>query len=79
VRYLFVAQLFGVALLVYYYIRFDDFLYKKFMQYFMPLVYFYIVVSIRVSFDTISVMSIFANPIFAVAVDMPVPLIDLIK
>ncbi len=79
VRYLIIAQLFGLSLLIYYYIRFDDFLYNKYIQFLAPLVYFFIVVSIRISVDTISVMSIFSNPIFAVLVDMPLPLIDLIK
>ena len=78
-RFVLLAQLFGVALLVYYYVRFDDFLYKKYLQFFMPLLYFFIVVNIRISFDTVSFMTIFSNPILSAMVDLPIPLINLIR
>ena len=78
-RFVLLAQLFGVALLVYYYVRFDDFLYRKYLQFFMPLLYFFIVVNIRISFDTVSFMTIFSNPILSAMVDLPIPLINLIR
>jgi hypothetical protein len=78
-RFVLLAQLFGVALLVYYYVRFDDFVYKKYLQFFIPLLYIFILVNIRISFDTISFMTIFSNPILSAIVDLPIPLINLIK
>jgi hypothetical protein len=78
-RYVLLAQLFGVALLVYYYIRFDNILYKNYLKLLAPLLYFFILVNIRISFDTISFMTIFSNPILSAIVDLPIPLINLLK
>jgi hypothetical protein len=78
-RYLLIAQLFAVALLVFCYTRFDDFLYKRWLTLTTPLLIFFILISIRISFDTVSFMTIFSNPIIATIVDLQLPLIDLIK
>ena len=78
-RYVLIAQLFGVAVLVYYYVRFDDLLYRNYLKLFAPLLYFFILVNFRISFDTISFMTVFSNPIFAALVDFPIPLINLFK
>ena len=78
-RYVLVAQLFGVALLVYYHVRFRANLYTRWLVILSPLLYFFIIVSIRISFDTISVMTILGNPILALFVDLPIPLIDVLK
>ena len=78
-RFVLVAQLFGVALLVYYYVRFKVDLYAKWLLLLSPLLYFFIIVSLRISFDTISVMTIVGNPILALFVDLPIPLIDVLK
>jgi hypothetical protein len=78
-RYVLISQLFGVAVLVYYYARFDNLLYRNCLKLLTPLLYFFILVNLRISFDTISVMSVFSNPILAALVDWPIPLINLIK
>ncbi|WP_309640408.1 EpsG family protein [Flavobacterium sp.] len=78
-RYLLVAQLFATALLYFYYVVYDDREYKKWVTLFSPLLLFFIIVSIRMSFDTISLMTILTNPVLATIIDLPIPLIDLIK
>ncbi len=78
-RYLMVAQLFATALLYFYYAVYDNKEYKKWALFFSPLLYFFIIVSIRMSFDTISLMTVITNPILATIIDLPIPLIDLIK
>ena len=78
-RFVLIAQLFGVALLVYYYVRFEDLMYRNYLKLLSPLLYFFILVNLRISFDTISFMTVFSNPILALLVDMPIPLIDLVK
>ncbi|MBL0012874.1 MAG: hypothetical protein IPP30_03710 [Flavobacterium sp.] len=78
-RYVLIAQLFGVALLAYYYVRFEDLLYRNYLKLLSPLLYFFILVNLRISFDTISFMTVFSNPILATVVDLPIPLINLFK
>jgi len=78
-RYLLLAQLFGMALIYFYYVVFNDKEFKKRVLFASPLLFFYIIVSVRISFDTISFMTILANPIMATIIDLPIPLIDLIK
>ncbi len=78
-RYLLLAQLFGMALIYFYYVVFNDTAFKKWALVVSPILLFYIVVSIRISIDTVSLMTILTNPILATIVDLPVPLIDIIK
>lgn len=78
-RYLLVAQLFATALLYFYYVMYDNKEYKKWAVFFSPLLFFFIIVSIRMSFDTISLMTVLTNPVLATIIDLPIPLIDLIK
>ncbi len=78
-RYLLIAQLFGMAVLFFYFVVYDDKRYIKWAKLFSPLLFFFIIVSIRISFDTITLMTVFGNPILAVIFDSPIPLIDLIK
>ena len=78
-RYLLLAQLFGMALIYFYYVVFNDKEFKKWALFVSPLLFFYIIVSIRISFDTISFMTVLTNPILATIIDLPIPLIDLIK
>jgi hypothetical protein len=78
-RFVLVAQLFGVALLVFYHVRFKVDIYARWLVILSPLLYFFIIVSLRISFDTISVMTILGNPILALLVDLPIPLIDVLK
>lgn len=78
-RYVLVAQLFGVALLVFYYVRFKVDLFDRWLVLLSPLLYFFIIVSLRISFDTISVMTILGNPLLALFFDLPFPLINFFK
>lgn len=78
-RYLLVAQLFATAFLFFYYAVYDNREFKKWAMFCSPLLFFFIIVSIRMSFDTISLMTVLTNPILATLIDLPIPLIDLIK
>lgn len=78
-RYVLIAQLFGVALIAYNYVRFDDMLYSSWLKLLSPIFYFFILVNLRISFDTISFMTIFSNPILASIFDLQIPLINLFK
>ncbi len=78
-RYLIIAQLFGMAVLFFYFVVYPDKRYIKWATLFSPLLVFFIIVSIRTSFDTITLLTVFGNPILAVIFDTPIPLIDLIK
>lgn len=78
-RYLLIAQYFSTAVLSIYCVRFNNSQFKKVVVLLLPLFLFFIIVSLRKSFDTISIMTIFTNPILASFLDAPVPLIDVIK
>jgi hypothetical protein len=78
-RYLILAQFFGVAVTVLYFTKFYSLNYKKAVAVVSPFLLFFIIISLRKSFDTISVMTVFTNPILATIIDSPVALIDLIK
>ena len=71
--------LFGIILIYFYYVVFNDKEFKKWALLFSPMLVFYIIISIRISFDTVSFMTILTNPILATIIDLPIPLIDLIK
>ena len=78
-RYLLVAQLFGMTLLYFYCVVYNEKEFKKWAMFFLPLMLFFIIISIRFSFDTVSLMTVLTNPILATIIDLPIPLIDLIK
>jgi hypothetical protein len=78
-RYLLIAQMFGLAVLLLFYIRYSSASFQKTLFYCTPLFVFYIIVCMRKAFDTISLMTLFTNPILSTIIDTPVPLIDLIK
>lgn len=78
-RFLLIGQLFGVALLILYYVRFDNLMFRKWVVLLSPLFYFFVITSVRISLDTITFMTVLSNPIIAIFVDMPIPLINLIK
>lgn len=78
-RYLFIAQLFGMALLIYFYVRYENKLFDRWLMILSPLLLFFIIVSIRVSFDTVTFLTLFTNPLIASFVDVPIPIIDLFK
>lgn len=78
-RYLILAQFTAMASLVVYYVRFDQLAFKKSTVILTPFLLFFIIIAIRKSFDTVSIMTVFTNPVLATIFDAPVPLIDLIK
>ncbi len=78
-RFVLIAQLFGMALLIYHYAQFDDFLFKRWVKLLIPIMCFFILVSLRISFDTVSFMTIFSNPILASLIDLQIPLINIFK
>jgi hypothetical protein len=78
-RYLTIARIFALALLFLFYIWYGTTMYRRYLTTLSPLLVFFIIVSLRVSFDTTTFMTLFGNPIIAVLVDFPVPLINLLK
>lgn len=78
-RFLLIAQLFGMALVFLFSIEYGDKLFRRWLLLLTPLLLFFIIVSIRTSFDTLTIETIIMNPIFSAFVDFPVPLIDIFK
>jgi hypothetical protein len=78
-RYLIIARLFAMALLFLFYFWYDIRSYKKHIVILSPLLVFFLIVSVRVSFETTTFVTILANPIIAMFIDFPVPLITLLK
>lgn len=78
-RYLILAQFFGVAVTVLFFSKYYSLNYKKAVAVASPFLLFFIIISFRKSFDTVSLMTVFTNPVIATIFDTPVPLIDLIK
>lgn len=78
-RYLTIARIFAMATLFLFYVWYDNRYYRKYLSFLSPLLIFFIVVSIRISFETMTFITVLANPIIAVFVDLPVPLISLLK
>jgi len=78
-RYLLIAQLFAMAMIfVTTAALYSEKLFRS-IKLLSPVLVFYIIISLRVSFDTITLMTIFGNPLLASFVDFPFALIDLIK
>jgi len=78
-RYLTIARLFAMALMFLFYIQYDNKIYKKNMAIVTPLLVFYIVISVRVAFDTVTFGTVLTNPIIAAFLNEPIPMIDFIK
>jgi len=78
-RYLTIARLFALALLFLFYVWYDSLSYRKFLVTLSPLLLFFIIVSIRISFETTTFVTILANPIIALFIDVPIPLIAFFK
>ena len=78
-RYLLVAQLFAMAMLVLYFAEYYTYNLGRAVKVVTPFLLFFIVISFRKSLDTVSIMTVFTNPIIAALLDTPVPIIDLIK
>ncbi len=74
-RYLVVAHLFALAVLVYYYIRIGNLKYRFWVNVLSVLFLFFIVINIRISLETTSVMTLFGNPILAAIFDLSIPIV----
>jgi hypothetical protein len=78
-RYATIAQLFAVATIFLAVCNNTDLKFQRNINFVTPILLFFIIVSIRVAFDTITVDTIFSNPVFASFLKIGTPLIDLIK
>jgi hypothetical protein len=78
-RYILISRLFALTLLILFYIQSNNIKYKRWLSYLSPILLLFIVFSIRKSFDTVSFSTLFTNPIIALFINAPIPLIDLIK
>jgi len=74
-RFLLVAELFGMAFLFLYMLENKNIKIKYLVKMLSPLLVFYIIVSIRVSFQTITFGTILTNPIIAVFAELRIPLL----
>jgi len=78
-RFLLVAQLFGLTFILVGILEFKDSRINSKLNMVSPLLIFYIIVSIRMSFNTITVGTVMTNPVIAFFAELPIPLINLIK
>jgi hypothetical protein len=78
-RYTMIAQLFAMAAVFLAVCNNTDLKVQKALKIVTPILLFFIIVCIRVSFDTITVDTVFSNPIFASFLKIGTPLIDWIK
>jgi hypothetical protein len=74
-----IGSLFAVAIIFYYYVYYENNIFNKWIVYLNTLLVLFIIISLRISFDTISITSIFGNPIIAIFMNVTEPLIDFIK
>jgi len=78
-RYLTIARLFALALIFLFYMIFESRNYHRYLTLTAPLLVFFIIISVRVSFETVTFVTILANPLIASFIDVPIPLISLLK
>ena len=70
-----VAHLFALAVLVYYYIRIGNLRYRFWVNVLSVVFLFFIVINIRISLETTSIMTLFGNPILAAIFDLSIPIV----
>ncbi len=78
-RFLIIGRLFAMSLLFLFYIEYDDFIFKRWTKILSPILLFYLIISLRTSFETITFITILGNPIAAIFLDLPIPLISMFK
>jgi hypothetical protein len=78
-RYLMIAQLFAMATIFLAMCINTDSRVQRPVKFVAPILIFFIIVSIRVAFDSMTVDTVFSNPLFASFVKIGTPLIDWIK
>jgi hypothetical protein len=78
-RYLLIAQLFALAAIFIIISRNETPWIKNYNFSILPILFFFIIISIRVAFDTLTIDSVFSNPLFTLFIKTEIPLIDLIK
>lgn len=79
-RYLQVADLFAISTIFLFLLFNMNDKVEKWLQYTSPLLLFFILVSLRMSLDAISFLTIFSNPIMALFLDLPlVSILNTIK
>ena len=74
-RYLVVGHLFALATLVFFYIRIGNLKYRYWVNMLSVVFIFFVIINIRISLETTSVMTIFGNPIFAAIFDISIPIV----
>jgi len=78
-RYLMVAKLFAIALLFLFYIQYNNKFFNTWLYLLRPFLVFFLVISLRLSLDNTTVMTIFTNPLIVAFVDFPKPLLEFFK
>lgn len=78
-RFVLLAQLFALATIFLSCTLYEDLKLQRSLKWTSPIFIFFNIVSLRTSFDTVTVDTVFSNPLFAAVVKIGTPLIDWIK
>lgn len=78
-RFEMLGQMFGMAMLILVWTQYNYPIYRKWVILSSPLIFFFVFISARISLETLTFSTVLTNPIIAVLVDFPIPLINLIK
>ncbi|MBS7786436.1 EpsG family protein [Flavobacterium sp. CYK-55] len=78
-RFEMIGQMFGLAMIIYFWTQYDFANYRKWFKIASPLMIFFVFISMRVSLETLTFTTVLTNPVLVFFVDLPFPLINLIK
>ncbi len=78
-RFQMIAQMFGMATIILVWTQYNFPTYRKWAFISAPLMIFFVFISLRITFETVTFVTLLANPLIAAFVDVQIPLISLLK
>lgn len=78
-RFEMIAQMFGMAMIILVWTQYNFPNYRKWAMVASPLMIFFVFISLRITFETVTFVTLLANPLIAAFVDVQIPLISLLK
>jgi len=78
-RFLYIGQMFAIGFIFAFYAKYADREIKKFTKTFIPLLVFFVIISVRVCFDSLTVGSVVMNPVMMFFGNVTIPLISFLK
>ncbi len=78
-RFEMIGQMFGMAVIIIVWAQHNYPTYRKWVTISSPLIFFFVFISARISLETLTFTTVLTNPLIAMFVDLPFPLINLIK